>query len=420
MKRHLSALILLITSCASAQEISLFNGRDLSGWAGSQDYWSVKDGAITCKAGKQNLTKDQCDLVWKGGEVADFEFNCKVKMAELERSDFCNTGIYFRARIIDQATFRVSGYQADLVLKTQMPTVLGALAGELGAGEKMLTKTGQKVVIRDGGTIDVVESLGDGNALLVGFLSNHWNDCRVIAIGNRIQYFLNGKLTSEVRDERHSAPRSGVLALQGLVRKPMIAQFKDLKLRVVQGPSLATVVPPVGPMPVSIQTDATQPRIFVLKDQGPNAVEWALAPLEQTAPADIRQNLIYLREDLLDESKQKSKSSPAAYALGSQLCDKILAALDERAQASVRAGYTAAQADADVRVTSSQLEVRRNYMMSWPQYAREQDQRAEITRQQLSAADLKKERTKVEWSTRSRVLHKYLDDLYRQFREALR
>jgi hypothetical protein len=172
--------------------------------------------------------------------------------------------------------------------------------------------------------------------------------------------------------------------------------------------------------PLTIQTDADEPRIDVLKEQAPNAIEWALAPLEQAVPGDIRQNLTFLREDLLDEGKQQPKANAAAYTLGSQICNTLLATLEERNQTLVRAGFRAVEANARTGVTSEALEARRNYKMSWPQFAREESQRAELKSQAINGAAVMSERPKVEWATRTTALRKTLDTLYAQFREALR
>jgi len=123
---------------------------------------------------------------------------------------------------------------------------------------------------------------------------------------------------------------------------------------------------------------------------------------------------------LLDAGKAAPKAGTEAYKLGAQLCNNLLAALDARDQALVRAGYRAAQADANTKVTSQALEARRNYMMSWPQYAREKDQRGEIQRQQTNGATLVKESVKVEWSNKSAALRKSLDAQYAKYRDALR
>src|SRR5688572_12638419 len=80
--------------------------------------------------------------------------------------------------------------------------------------------------------------------------------------------------------------------------------------------------------------------LVVLSQQAPNAAEWVLAPLDQAVPPDIRQNLTFLREDLLDEGTGKADDALQAYKLGHQLCNTLLAALDERAKALVRAGVT--------------------------------------------------------------------------------
>lgn len=58
-----------------------------------------------------------------------------------------------------------------------------------------------------------------------------------------------------------------------------------------------------APTPVSppLPSDIKQASIGIIKVQGPNAAEWALAALGEVIPADIRQNFARLREDLFDE-----------------------------------------------------------------------------------------------------------------------
>jgi hypothetical protein len=164
-----------------------------------------------------------------------------------------------------------------------------------------------------------------------------------------------------------------------------------------------------------------------LSQQAINATAWVLAPLEQSVPGEIRENLTSLREDLLDEAKANPVAGPEAYAIGRQLCDALIAVHDERDQASVRAGYRAAQAEANTGVSTQAgqplkiaIEARRNYMMSWPQYAREKDDRAEIQRQQNNVSSLTRESVKVAWSNRTAVLRKTLDSLYAKYRDAMR
>ncbi len=186
--------------------------------------------------------------------------------------------------------------------------------------------------------------------------------------------------------------------------------------------SLATPtsgMPALKPIP-TIQSAASQPRIEVIKDQGPNATEWALTPLDEAIPADIRQNLTFLREDLLDEGKKAAKASPEAYKLASDYCDKLLAAFSQREIALVQAGYQAAQADANKATSTQALEARRNYQMSWPQFSREESQRTALRESETNKADVKKQRLKVEWTTRAEQMRQHLGTTYRQLREAMR
>ena len=176
---------------------------------------------------------------------------------------------------------------------------------------------------------------------------------------------------------------------------------------------------PVAPPPAA--TPAPAPSLLPsFSQQIPNITAWVLAPLDETVPAGIRQNLTFLREDLADEAKRKPAASLAAYQAGTQLCTTLLAILDERNQAQVRAGFRGVEANARTGITSQALEARRNYMMSWPQYAREGAQRAELKSQAINNAQVMKERPKVEWSQRTTQLSKILDNLYAQFRAALR
>ncbi len=160
--------------------------------------------------------------------------------------------------------------------------------------------------------------------------------------------------------------------------------------------------------------------VSVLILEGANALEWVLAPLEQTIPGDIRQNLTMLREALLDEGAKQSKSELDAYRKSHQLCNSLLATLDERDLARAQAGMKNVQADAKTGVNDQALKARRNYMMGWPQYQREAAQREELLRQNKNGASVEKEQPKLAWIQRVVVLRRNLDGLYADFRKAMR
>jgi 3-keto-disaccharide hydrolase len=66
----LTTLMLLpvLPATANSQEFqSLFNGKDLAGWAGKSKFWSVKNGVIFGRTTKDKPTKGNSFLVWQGG-----------------------------------------------------------------------------------------------------------------------------------------------------------------------------------------------------------------------------------------------------------------------------------------------------------------------------------------------------------------
>jgi len=158
----------------------------------------------------------------------------------------------------------------------------------------------------------------------------------------------------------------------------------------------------------------------VLAREALNAITWATAGLHETIPSDIRRNMTYLREDLLDEGKQAAATSAASYKLGTQLCDALIAALDEHERMAVRVGYRAALANNNTKVEDPDLRVQRNYLMSWTQYAHEQSLRTELERRQTNQASLANQSVLVEWSNQCDGLRFKLDASYRRYREALR
>lgn len=213
---------------------SLFNGTDLSGWEGNPKLWSVKDGTITGITGSDADTKINHNtfLVWKGGEVADFELRLSYR---IEKG---NSGIQYRSKVSENGKFGpiVGGYQADFEAGK---TYSGILYEERGRG--ILAQRGQKTVIKeaDGKTkVEVTGSVGDTKEIQAKIKHEDWNDYVVIAKGNHLQHFINGQLTVDVTDEQSAkAAKSGALALQIHVGPPMVVQFKNIRIKNLSGDS---------------------------------------------------------------------------------------------------------------------------------------------------------------------------------------
>ena len=85
-------LLPVFAGSAHSQELqSLFNGKDLSGWAGKPEFWSVKDGVIFGQTTEDKPTKGNTFLVWQGGESGDFVFKAKVRFSGN------NSGVQYRS-----------------------------------------------------------------------------------------------------------------------------------------------------------------------------------------------------------------------------------------------------------------------------------------------------------------------------------
>ncbi len=227
------AAFLAVISFASAGETEIFNGKDLSGWEGNKDLWSVKDGTITgiTPADPANpekgILKHNTFLVWKGGTVGDFELTFQYR---IEKG---NSGVQYRSKELAPGEFGpiISGYQADFEAGK---TYSGILYEEKGRG--ILAKRGEKTVIKAGAdakkpVVEVNGSVGDSAGIQAAIKDEDWNEYRIVAKGNHVQHFINGMQTVDVTDEdAANAPKEGLLALQIHQGPPMVVQFKNFKL----------------------------------------------------------------------------------------------------------------------------------------------------------------------------------------------
>jgi len=220
----------LVSTLAHAEPKSLFNGKDLTGWEGNPDLWSVQDGVITGRTTAEKPASTNTFLIWKDGEVSDFEITFKYKMTPGDAKKFVNSGLQFRSQIVDPAKWVVAGYQADLEYGSKYS---GILYEEKGRG--ILAQRGQKVKITQGAepkkpVIAVTGEAGKSDEIQAAINKDDWNEYKVIVTGNHIQQFINGKLTVDVTDETAEAAKKGIIAFQLHAGSPMQIQFKDIVL----------------------------------------------------------------------------------------------------------------------------------------------------------------------------------------------
>jgi uncharacterized protein (TIGR03067 family) len=207
---------------------SIFNGKDLSGWDGHPRLWSVRNGAITGQTTPGQPATNNTFLIWTNGTVGDFELRCSFKLVPNNSEGFANSGIQYRSKVLDRGYWVVGGYQADMEAG---PNYTGILYEErLGRG--IMAARGEKVVWGKDCKKQVAGSLGKSEELQAAIKKGDWNDYIVIAQGNHLQQFINGKQTVDVVDECESKHAlTGILALQLHAGPPFTVQFKDLRIK---------------------------------------------------------------------------------------------------------------------------------------------------------------------------------------------
>ena len=230
--KHLNSLILFgfLTSFASAGETKLFNDKDLTGWKGDDRFWSVEDGAITGSSSPENPVPHNTFIIWQDGKPSDFTLTLKYKMTPGDDKKYTNSGIQYRSEVMDPEKFIVGGYQADFEYG---PKWSGILYEEKGRG--ILAKRGEQVVIKQGDNpkkpkIEVTGKTGNSDEIQAAINKDDWNEYKIVAKGNVVKHYINGKLTVDVTDETAEAPKSGVIAFQMHQGPPMKVQFKDVVL----------------------------------------------------------------------------------------------------------------------------------------------------------------------------------------------
>ncbi len=233
MNRTLFGMLVVVgltsaVGCSNAADegfVSLFNGKDLSGWEGRSNHWSVVDGAITGVTTQDNPAKGNNFLIWKGGTVDDFELHATYKIVANNNKGFGNSGIQYRSK--DLGNYVVGGYQADFEAGK---TYSGILYEERFRG--ILAQRGQMTWIQPDGKIRVVGSLGKSEEIQNEIKPNDWNDYVIIARGNHLTHIINGRVTVDATDdEQAKAAKSGILALQLHAGEPMTVQFRKVELK---------------------------------------------------------------------------------------------------------------------------------------------------------------------------------------------
>ena len=207
----------------------IFNGTDLSGWDGDPRLWSVKDGVIHGETTKEKAANRNTFLIWQDGNTKDFELRLSFRCNATN-----NSGIQYRSKHITEGKVAnkwvVRGYQHEIRNENVLPSVSGFIYDE-GGRRGRTCLVGEKATWgKDGKKVE--ETLIDKEGYKKLFRLDDWNDVVIIARGNHIQHYMNGRLVLDFTDnDPKSALSDGVLALQLHAGKPMWVEFKDIRFK---------------------------------------------------------------------------------------------------------------------------------------------------------------------------------------------
>jgi RNA polymerase sigma factor (sigma-70 family) len=207
--------------------ISLFNGRDLSGWEYNPHVWSVVNGVVTARAPASSPPTVHY-MAWAGGEVGDFELRLKVRTI----AD-ANSGVPLRARWQQHRWF--PGYQAEIHGRNTGRLVIA------GAGrERPLYRTGLRTIAGEENgtdTLQSIEALPDSDkveAAREAVANGEWCEFAVIAQGTRFILQLNGVTMVDTRDEHPTKfVPVGMLGLEYSHKRDVEdgVEFKDIRFK---------------------------------------------------------------------------------------------------------------------------------------------------------------------------------------------
>lgn len=179
----------------STEKIVLFNGKDLDGWEGHRNLWSVQDGEIV---GKNNEPVKVSTYLLTKRPFTDFRLTAKAKLVKSEM----HSGFAFWGRLAPEKGDPYT-YAGHLVM--------------FPSGWGMYDLYGRNLL-----PVDPEPAKAAGK-------QHDWNDMEILAQGNRVRVAVNGKAVVDWRDPEPDRIKAGPIGLQlhsnGV---PQEVRFKDL------------------------------------------------------------------------------------------------------------------------------------------------------------------------------------------------
>jgi Domain of Unknown Function (DUF1080) len=195
MLAGVAGALILGPAHAADDKKDVFVPKDLEGWEGLKEYWSVTDdGSVVGSSEKQKGLKFNTFLCSKK-KYKDFEMSFQVRL----KDGGGNSGVQIRSKIANEKTFAVAGPQADIG-----KGYWGSLYGELFGGMMQGASKESQTKVKD----------------------KDFNDYSIKCVGKHVTIKINGETTVDKDFEK--MPEDGIIAFQMHAGGPMEVTFKNI------------------------------------------------------------------------------------------------------------------------------------------------------------------------------------------------
>lgn len=231
------ALLVLSAAAPAADEPgfkSLFNGRDLTGWEGRSDVFSVKDGLLHAETTAAAPLKKNTFLAYTAQPFGDFELRFDFRVVG------GNSGMQYRSERLPDDVMK--GYQSDFENQNRYTGMFFEENGRM-----FMAYPGEYVTVKPLGALTPEEAskknkprarLDKVKFATTAEVFNHvkdptdWHSMTIIARGNTFVHILDGRVMAVAVDEDAANFRkSGLLGIQVHQGPPMTIDLKNIRIR---------------------------------------------------------------------------------------------------------------------------------------------------------------------------------------------
>ncbi len=235
--RALVCSVSVSLSAFAADEVgfkSLFNGRDLTGWEGRPDVFSVKDGLLHAETTAAAPLKKNTFLAYTAQPFDDFELRFDFRVVG------GNSGMQYRSERLPDDVMK--GYQSDFENQNRYTGMFFEENGRM-----FMAYPGEYVTVKPLGALTPEEAskknkprarLDKVKFATTAEVFNHvkdptgWHSMTIIARGNTFVHILDGRVMAVAVDEDAvNFRKTGLLGIQVHQGPPMTIDLKNIRIR---------------------------------------------------------------------------------------------------------------------------------------------------------------------------------------------